>query len=143
MASSISSILNNPAYTGTASTTTKKSNSELDQQDFMNLLITQLKNQDPLNPMKDTEFIAQLASFNSLKEMTSVNTNLQKLLTAQNSQNSAVAVGLIGKEIVDVNGTKGTVTSVSIADDGTVNLVVNGSKISYSDVRTVSNPTTT
>lgn len=142
-----SSIFTNPAYTGYANSTQagtgKKS---LDQQDFLNLLIMQLKNQDPLNPMKDTEFISQMANFSSLEQMTTMSKNMERLLVAQQlntavqqQQNSAGAVSLIGKEIVDVNGTTGMVTGVRLADDG-VKLVVNGSEIAYSDVRQVRNP---
>ena len=139
MATNVSSILTDPAYTGTANATAAKAKKELDQQDFMNLLITQLKNQDPLNPVKDTEFIAQLASFSSLSQISSMNTNLEKFLAEQQKQNSAAAVSMIGKEITDVNGTKGLVTGIVMADDG-VKLVVNGKEIAYTDVREVRNP---
>lgn len=139
MAANVSSILTDPAYTGTANATAAKAKKELDQQDFMNLLITQLKNQDPLNPVKDTEFIAQLASFSSLSQISSMNTNLEKFLAEQQKQNSAAAVSMIGKDITDVNGNKGLVTGIVMADDG-VKLVVNGKEIAYTDVREVRNP---
>lgn len=142
-----SSIFTNPAYTGNANSTQSGTGKKsLDQQDFLNLLIMQLKNQDPLNPMKDTEFISQMANFSSLEQMTTMSKNMERLLVAQQlntavqqQQNSAGAVSLIGKEIVDVNGTTGMVTGVRLADDG-VKLVVNGSEIAYSDVRQVRNP---
>lgn len=54
----------------------KKSN-DLDKDAFLRLLTTQLSNQDPLNPIEDKEFIAQLAQFSSLEQMTSLNTNLK------------------------------------------------------------------
>lgn len=54
---------------------TQKSDS-LDKDAFLNLLVTQLKNQDPLNPMEDKEFIAQMAQFSSLEQMKNMNENL-------------------------------------------------------------------
>lgn len=141
MASSTAPIFSNSAYTGSTSTTaTGQTKKTLDQQDFLNLLITQLKNQDPLNPMKDTEFIAQMANFSSLEQMSAVNKNMEKFLAAQQQQNGAVAVSMIGKQITDVNGISGMVTGVKLADDG-VKLVVNGNEILMSNVREVKNAT--
>jgi flagellar basal-body rod modification protein FlgD len=134
-------IFSNPAYTGTTTTTsTAQSQKTLDQQDFLNLLITQLKNQDPLDPMKDTEFVAQMANFSSLQQMTTMNTNMEKLLQSQQQQNGATAVSMIGKQITDVNGSSGVVTGVKMADDG-IRLVVNGSEVLLSNIREVKNPT--
>ncbi|SNR89758.1 flagellar basal-body rod modification protein FlgD [Anaerovirgula multivorans] len=53
-----------------------KSN-DLDKDVFMKLLIAQMQNQDPLNPMDDREFIAQMAQFNALEQMTKMNDNLE------------------------------------------------------------------
>jgi len=90
--------------------------------------------------MKDTEFIAQMANFSSLEQMTSVNKNMEKFLVAQQEQSGAVAVSMIGRQITDVDGSAGTVTGVKMADDG-VKLVVNGKEILLSNVREVKNPT--
>ena len=73
------------------------------QEDFLQLLVTQLSNQDPLNPMDGQEFAAQLAQFSSLEQLLNINTSLAQNgeingLLAQ-SINSGVAAGLIGKEI--------------------------------------------
>ena len=48
----------------------------LDKDAFLNLLVTQLKNQDPLNPMEDKEFIAQMAQFSTLEQMQELNKNI-------------------------------------------------------------------
>ncbi len=139
-ASAAAPILSNPEYTGAATgTSSTKAKKTLDQQDFLKLLITQLKNQDPLNPVKDTEFIAQLANFSSLEQISSMNANLGKFLAEQQKQNAAAAVSMIGREITDVSGNKGLVTGIIMADDG-VKLVVNGKEIAYKDVREVRNP---
>lgn len=56
----------------------KNGNDSVDKDAFMKLLVTQLKNQDPLNPMEDKEFIAQMAQFSTLEQIENMNTNLQK-----------------------------------------------------------------
>jgi flagellar basal-body rod modification protein FlgD len=71
----------------------------LGKDDFLNLLITQLQNQDPLSPMDSTEFSAQLAQFSSLEQLSNVNGNLESLLLYQASLNNSQTVGLIGKNI--------------------------------------------
>ena len=71
----------------------------LNKDDFLNLLITQLQNQDPLNPTDSTEFTAQLAQFSSLEQLGNVNDNLTELKNFQASINNSQAVTLIDKEI--------------------------------------------
>ena len=71
----------------------------LGKEDFLNLLITQLQNQDPLNPTDSTEFTAQLAQFSSLEQLSNVNGNLEQLQNFQASTNNSQAVSLLGKEI--------------------------------------------
>ena len=71
----------------------------MDKDDFLNLLITQLQNQDPLNPTDSTEFTAQLAQFSSLEQLNNVNQNLQTLQLYQASINNAQTVSFIGKEV--------------------------------------------
>jgi len=72
---------------------------ELDRDAFLNLLVTQLQNQDPLNPTDSAEFTAQLAQFSSLEQLGNVNDNLEQLQNFQASINNSQAVSLIGKEI--------------------------------------------
>ncbi len=75
----------------------------LGKDDFLNLLVAQLKNQDPLNPADSTEFTAQLAQFSSLEQLSNINENLEYLQGFQNSINNSQAVSFIGKD-VKVNG---------------------------------------
>ncbi|HHV38141.1 MAG TPA: flagellar hook capping protein [Tepidimicrobium sp.] len=56
-----------------------KANKDLDKDMFLRLLTTQLANQDPLNPIEDKEFIAQLAQFNSLEQMQNLNRSMESL----------------------------------------------------------------
>jgi flagellar basal-body rod modification protein FlgD len=82
--------------------------------DFLNLLITQLQNQDPLNPTDSTEFTAQLAQFSSLEQLGNVNENLTELKHVQASINNSQAVALIGKAITAVGN------SIQLTDAGAV-----------------------
>ncbi|EGO63153.1 flagellar hook capping FlgD N-terminal domain-containing protein [Acetonema longum] len=59
---------------GDGTNKTSETNNELGKDQFLHLLITQLQNQDPLNPANDTEFIAQMAQFSALEQMTNLNT---------------------------------------------------------------------
>jgi flagellar basal-body rod modification protein FlgD len=70
---------------------------ELGQDAFLKLLVAQLKNQDPLNPQQNYEFVAQLAQFSSLEQSVGINDRLDQLaLQNQGLQNSQV-VNLVGK----------------------------------------------
>lgn len=80
------------AGSGTAST-------ELDRDDFLQLLIAQLEWQDPLNPMEDTEMVSQLAQFSSLDQLTSMNESMDSLSEQLATQIGMSAVNYIGKEV--------------------------------------------
>jgi flagellar basal-body rod modification protein FlgD len=67
--------------------------------DFLNLLVTQLQHQDPLNPAESTEFTAQLAQFSSLEQLSNINDNLKNMELFQTSVTNSQAVSYIGKEI--------------------------------------------
>ena len=88
----------NPVSTESAERSTSKA-PVLGKDDFLHLLITQLQNQDPLNPTDHTEFTAQLAQFSSLEQLNNVNDNLEELQNYQASTNNSQAVSLLGKEI--------------------------------------------
>jgi len=88
----------NPVSAESAERSTSKA-PVLGKDDFLHLLITQLQNQDPLNPTDHTEFTAQLAQFSSLEQLNNVNDNLEELQNYQASTNNSQAVSLLGKEI--------------------------------------------
>ncbi|MBN2141369.1 MAG: flagellar hook assembly protein FlgD [Desulfovibrionaceae bacterium] len=82
-----------------ASNSPQEHDDSLDQSDFLTLLITQLTNQDPLNPLDDTEMTAQLAQFSSLEQLTSINDGIQTLIDGSTQEDLLSAVSFIGKEV--------------------------------------------
>lgn len=74
----------------------RKTSNELGKDDFLKLLITQLSNQDPTSPMENTEFIAQMAQFSSLEQMTNMSSSFSKMASFINSSE---AVSTIGKSV--------------------------------------------
>lgn len=74
-------------------------NGTLGKDTFLKLLTTQLQHQDPLNPMDNSEFVAQLSQFSSLEQLTNANDNLLNMAVGMNSVGNATMVNLIGKEV--------------------------------------------
>lgn len=64
--------------------------------DFLKLLVAQLTHQDPTNPMQDTEFVSQLATYSGLEQQMNMNKNLESLININLANTSASAVNLIG-----------------------------------------------
>ncbi len=108
---------------------TVKANDELGKDAFLQLLVAQMKYQDPLDPQDNSQYIAELANFSALEQMTNVNTNLESLATTINNIDTSVLVGqlssMIGKEITWTStttstGTDGKTTSTSTNYQGIV-----------------------
>ena len=107
-------------------------------EDFMSLLITQMSNQDPMNPMSNEDMSAQLAQFASLDELETMNTTMADQLT---SSSLSFASSLIGSPILAINSktkntVEGVVESVSITDSVPY-INVGGAKVSIYDLTNV------
>lgn len=108
-------------FTQTAATSKKRKNDELGKNEFLSLLVTQLKNQDPLDPMKSEEFAVNLAQFSQLEQLVSINDNL----TAGSSDAASMA-GYLGQEVyvaadkLEVEGGKGGKLKFTLPQDAAV-----------------------
>lgn len=83
----------------TSTTSTSSGTSGLGQADFMTLLVTQLKNQNPLNPQDNTAFVAQLAQFSSLQGIQNLNTTVTSLASGMQSSQALQASSLVGRSV--------------------------------------------
>jgi flagellar basal-body rod modification protein FlgD len=132
--------------TSTNNTSTTSSLGEaagLGKDDFMQLLIAQLKNQDPMKPMEDKEFITQLAQFSSLEATEKLNSQLEELL---GSQSLVQAATLIGKQATAKLPTgevlTGTISEVRMIS-GQPTAIINGQEVDTSLITVLTGGTTT
>ncbi len=96
----VDSILSGLSSTTAKSSSSSTASSALDKDDFLQLLVTQLQHQDPLNPLDDKEFIAQLAQFSSLEQMNNVASGITAINETLAKQDSLSAANYIGKSVV-------------------------------------------
>ncbi|GAB1352903.1 MAG TPA: flagellar hook capping FlgD N-terminal domain-containing protein [Candidatus Rifleibacterium sp.] len=80
-------------------TTTRTPKSELGKDDFLKLLTQQLKNQDPMNPMNDMEFINQMSSFSSLEQMVNMNKSLDSFIKTFSTNSHTQAMMFLGTTV--------------------------------------------
>lgn len=121
--------------TGTTLTNKKK---QLNTDDFIKMMITQLQNQDPMEPAKNQELLAQMSQIGQLQSATTLQESL-KGIVLQNQIGSAA--NLIGKGVqgLDVNGDpiKGLVNSVRVADNDVSLELDNGQSLKLSSVTAI------
>ena len=106
-----------------ASSSAVPQNVGISQTQFLQLLLTQLQYQDPLKPVDNTEFVAQLAQFSALQINQEISDEMNTSLTVQAGQQ---AIGLLGKKVtVNSSGNAaGTVSAVTITSSGDAQLSV-------------------
>lgn len=108
-----------PTTTGTQGTSMTNPSSNLGENDFLMLMMDQLKAQDPLNPSDPTQYLSELAGFSSLEQQTQI---ASSTASAATQQASASALSLLGHTVsyTDASGTtqSGTVSKVDFTSSG-------------------------
>lgn len=123
---------------------TPLSSSSIDKDGFLQLLVAQLQNQDPTNPMDNMQFTQQLAQFASVEQLQNLNSNLQH---SERAQQIAQVQGLVGKEVSylkpdpsdpEAEGTRyrGVVDALRLLDNQTLALI-DGEEIDLSQIDTI------
>jgi len=116
-----------PHYDANAGTEGQKKSSATDYETFIKLLVTQMKNQDPTEPVDATQYVSQLASFSSVEQAVQTNAKLEALLV---NQTMSQAADYVGKQLSTEDGkTAGIVQSVTIYGDGLIATLDNGEKL--------------
>jgi flagellar basal-body rod modification protein FlgD len=118
--------------TTTADASTRTPKQTLGQEDFLKLLVTQMSQQDPMNPQKDTEFIAQMAQFSSLEQS---KTMMQDMASLRASALLGTTV-TVQDELSPTGMNTGIVDSV-VMNNGTPQLQINGNYFDLSTVLTI------
>jgi flagellar basal-body rod modification protein FlgD len=134
----VSNIINQTS----SKNTTKNASKTLGKDDFMKILITQLQHQDPSQPLADKEFIAQMAQFTSLEQLSNMNTEMKAL-----RQTMGLSPAFIGKEISwsKTDSVGNTTVKTGIVDalkykDGIQYASVGGEEVSLDQIVKVTNP---
>ena len=115
-------------YMASLNAKTNNRNDALGKDAFLQLLVTQMQYQDPLDPQDNSEYLSQLAQFSALEQMSNVSSSLEKVNTLIENIDTSVLVGqlsgMIGKEVqwtmtsstTDENGNDNYVTSTLVGD---------------------------
>jgi flagellar basal-body rod modification protein FlgD len=129
--STVSSVSNYSSNNSTSTDTLSSSSQTLSQKDFLQLLVTQMENQNPLDPQSDTQMAAEMAQFTSLQQSSSMSSSLSMMQ----------ANSLIGSTVnlqVDSGTTTSGVVSGVVMNSGTPLIMVGGSTYNLNQVLSVS-----
>ncbi len=135
----IQNLGNNPRTTPSASEDSQSS-ATMQMDDFLQLLTSQISNQDPLEPMKDTEFISQMANIASLEQMQQFSKGFEMFAS---SHKDMVAQAYLGRAVEIKSGSKelsGIVNAVERSEDGKISVLVNNKAYDPNEIVKVSLP---
>ena len=149
----ITNLQNQTAFTQ-SNTTDRKTSSKNDSSMFLNLMLQQLKNQDPTQPTDNTEWLSQLAQYSSLEQMTQMNTGLTNCMNYISAMYKDMAMNaeitqtlsMVGKEVTitipdEKDSTKTTEITGKVTEanfkDGTGKVKVNGEYYSISNITSI------
>lgn len=137
-----------------STSSTSSLSSEISMENFLTLFVTQLQNQNPLDPTDNTEFMSQLAQFSTLEQeqqQTEYLSDMSSIGSASLQLDQiSLASAFIGKTIKYSDGSdsssetlSGVVEGVKLEEDGTVSFIIGGESVSISNFIEVDNTTTT
>jgi flagellar basal-body rod modification protein FlgD len=122
----VNSVASSMVASQSASSTAAKK-ATLDYDTFLTLLVQQMKNQDPTEPMDATEQIAQLATFSQVEQTIQTNQNLENLLQSSTLNQAG---SIIGRTLTSPDGTiSGVVNEVKVYSDGLIALLDTGEEV--------------
>lgn len=94
----------------------------LGQEDFLTLLVTQLRNQDPLNPLNNEAFVAQLAQFATVSGITGIGKGIDALSERTGALARLQATALLGRTVTRPDGQARTVSGIALGPEGQIDL---------------------
>jgi flagellar basal-body rod modification protein FlgD len=134
----VNSVTQTTSLSGALATGAAAQGTQMGKDDFLKLLVTQLKHQDPMNPMEEKDFMGQMAQFSSLEQITNLVTAVDRLGF---SGEMAQSVSLIGREVTyeAADGTIQTGTPSSVSNvDGAIKITIGDDEVSPDAIRSVS-----
>lgn len=135
----VTSATDTAGKTNSTSSNTATSSNSVDYNTFLQLLIAEMKNQDPTNPMDTSQYMSQFAQLSTVEQAMQTNSKLDSLLS---SQALSQADALIGKTVSFTDSTgasfSGKVASISINTNGAVATLENGTKVAVGPGLTIS-----
>ena len=134
---STSAVAGSPSATAAAAATSTAAATRVDYNSFLQLLVQEMKNQDPTSPSDPTQYLSQLASFSNVEQAVQTNSKLDTLLTMSSLTQ---AENVIGKTVSSSDGSvSGKVASVALASGGSATATLdNGSTLALDSTVTVS-----
>jgi flagellar basal-body rod modification protein FlgD len=125
--------------TSTSSTTGTDSLASISQTEFLQLLLAQLQNQNPLDPMSDTDFATQLADLSEVGSLDSVNTSVSDLVQVQQLSSAADLIGSTATYTPtgSTSSSEGQVTGMTVQSDGTADLTIDGTNVPLSQINSI------
>lgn len=120
------------------SSTAQSASPTLNYNDFLQLMVAQLQNQDPLNPTDSSQFMSQIAQMSTVEQGINTNSKLDQLLVNSNISQASTMIGLT---LTGADGTTGIIQSVRIDSSGSTAILTNGKQVPIDAGVTISYPT--
>lgn len=118
---------NGASGASSATTNTARENASLNYDDFLRLMVAQLRNQDPLNPTDSAQYMSQIAQFSTVEQSINTNAKLDQLLVNSNISQASTMIGLT---LTSADGeTSGIITSVRIDSSGSTAILDSGKEV--------------